>query len=90
MFADTLSKEMALNDEKFSLFLKDPVISRTQKTSIIQEIMQAQKFSDLTVNFFGLFHRYSLPLHLIDSQLLLLRTTVWPTPPRLLLLSRRS
>eukprot|EP00730_Choanoeca_flexa_P017824 TRINITY_DN8619_c0_g2_i3.p1 TRINITY_DN8619_c0_g2~~TRINITY_DN8619_c0_g2_i3.p1 ORF type:complete len:213 (+),score=36.68 TRINITY_DN8619_c0_g2_i3:35-673(+) len=56
---DKVEKELSqvqtliADSSDFSEFLKNPVLSRAEKSSIVQEIMTKQKMSETTVNFFG-------------------------------------
>eukprot|EP00043_Microstomoeca_roanoka_P020735 m.253830 g.253830 ORF g.253830 m.253830 type:complete len:208 (-) comp17457_c0_seq1:1136-1759(-) len=46
-------KTFTETDTKFNNFLNNPVLSRSQKSKTIQQVLEKQKFSGLTVNFFG-------------------------------------
>ncbi|EDQ90507.1 uncharacterized protein MONBRDRAFT_18525 [Monosiga brevicollis MX1] len=49
---DAVKTLMGTNAD-FADFLKNPVLSRAEKSDIVQEVMKSQKFSETTINFFG-------------------------------------
>eukprot|EP00045_Choanoeca_perplexa_P022825 m.10988 g.10988 ORF g.10988 m.10988 type:complete len:214 (-) comp9733_c0_seq1:56-697(-) len=56
--------------QQFADFLKNPVLSRQEKSSIVQDIMKQQKVSDTTVNFFGALaenNRLANTMEVIDA-----------------------
>eukprot|EP01147_Barroeca_monosierra_P003406 gene3406-6057_t len=49
-------KSLTEKDANLRSFLSNPVLTRAQKTKVIQDVLQKQKFSGITVNFFENLH----------------------------------
>ncbi|EGD78424.1 hypothetical protein PTSG_09120 [Salpingoeca rosetta] len=69
---DSVEKELTKfkgyteTDTKFNTFLNNPVITRSQKTKVIQDVLKKQKFSDITVNFFAALAENNRLTHSVD------------------------